>query len=130
MYYLKKEKLFNINDLGQKTIEFIFSFFNNKSNINIIKEMIKSGVRPEYVKMNIQDNELKNKNIVFTGILQTLNRRSAKELVQKFGAKIQSTVSKNTDILVAGSEPGSKLKKAEELNIKILNENELIKIIS
>ena len=71
-----------------------------------------------------------NKNIVFTGTLNKLSREEAKHLAQELGAKIASNVSKNTDYLIIGEKPGSKEKKAKELNIKIITEKEWIKKVS
>ena len=88
-------------------------------------------------KINITDfiskfteSFLSNKNIVFTGTLKKLSREEAKHLAQEKGAKISSTISKNTDFLIIGDKPGNKEKKAKELNIKVLNENEWLKKIN
>ena len=70
-----------------------------------------------------------NKNIVFTGTLSKLSREEAKHLAQELGAKILSNISKSTDFLIIGENPGSKLKKAKELNVTILKEKEWIKKI-
>ena len=66
--------------------------------------------------------EFSGKNIVFTGKLTTMSREEAKEKALKLGARIQSSISNNTDYLICGESPGSKLSKARELNIKILSE--------
>ena len=74
---------------------------------------------------NNQEGHLQNKKIVITGTLSNYSRDELKENLEKMGAKVTSSVSKNTDYLISGSEPGSKFKKASELNIKIIDEDNL-----
>ena len=74
---------------------------------------------------NNQDSHLQNKKIVITGTLSSYSRNELKDTLEKMGAKVSSAVSKNTDYLISGSDPGSKFKKASELNIQIIDENGL-----
>ena len=81
------------------------------------------------LKKNSNNNFFSDKKLVFTGSLKKLSREEAKNLANKVGAKISSNISKNTDFLIVGDQPGSKYRKAKELNIKILNEKEWIEKI-
>ncbi len=74
---------------------------------------------------NNQESHLQNKKIVITGTLNSFSRNDLKEILEKMGAKVSSAVSKNTDYLISGSDPGSKIKKASELSIQIIDEDEL-----
>ena len=74
---------------------------------------------------NNQESHLLNKKIVITGTLSSYSRNELKETLEKMGAKVSSAVSKNTDYLISGSDPGSKIKKASELNIQIIDEDKL-----
>jgi DNA ligase (NAD+) len=77
-------------------------------------------------KIGFTSNRLTGKIFVFTGSLEKLNRRDAKELVQKLGGRSSSSISKNTDFVVAGSSAGAKLNKANELGIQIISEDEFL----
>jgi DNA ligase (NAD+) len=79
---------------------------------------------------SFKESPYTGKTFVLTGTLNNMSRDEAKYVIQKMGAKIGNTVSKNTDFVIVGENPGSKVKKAMELNIKIINQDEWIKIIS
>ncbi len=119
-------ELENIDGLGEKAISSFINYFSDKSNLDesfMILEMIKI--------QEIEDNIMSlNKSILFTGTLQKMSRDRAKELAKKKGYKIASNVSKNLDILVFGEKSGSKLKKARDLNINILNEKDFLNLIN
>ena len=123
-----KDRLSSINGIGPKAINSINEYFSNKKNLKMITNLIELTNIMDF-KSIVSNNFFSNKNIVFTGTLQELSRDEAKHLAQEKGAKISSSISKNTDYLIIGEKPGSKAKKAKELNIKILNEKEwLVKI--
>ena len=120
-----KEMLLPIDGLGPKAIESFLKYFSKKENYLNFKNLInvldvKNFVRP------ISNNFFSNKSLVFTGTLKKLSREEAKHLAQEIGAKISSSISKTTDYLIVGEKPGSKERKAKELNIKIINESEWI----
>ena len=91
-----------------------------------MKKCLEYGV--VFEKTNIEKNSIfKNQTFVFTGSLNGINRRTAKELIESFGGKVSSSVSKKTTFLVSGKSPGSKLKKAKKLGITVLSENDFLK---
>ena len=120
------EDLANIDGLGLKAVESLLNFFENKENKNEAFKILEL--------LNIdpieEKNKSNNKTILFTGTLETLSRDRAKELAKKYGFKIASSVSKNLDYLIIGEKSGSKLKKAKEIGIKILNEKEFLNLIN
>ena len=118
--------LSNIDGLGVKAVESFISFFNNKRNKNEAIEIIDF---LNIKKMEVKNNS-KNRTILFTGTLDTLSRDRAKELAKKNGFKISSSVSKNLDYLIFGEKAGTKLKKAKEIGIKILNEQDFLNLIN
>ena len=118
--------LSNIDGLGVKAVESFMSFFNDEINKSEAIEIIKFLI---IEKMEIKKNS-KNKTILFTGTLDTLSRDRAKELAKKNGFKISSSVSKNLDYLIFGEKSGSKLKKAKEIGIKVLNEQGFLDLIN
>ena len=121
-----REGLENIDGLGEKAISSFINYFSNKSNLD------ESFAILDIIEIKeIQDDILNlNKSILFTGTLQKMSRDRAKELAKKKGYKIASNVSKNLDILVFGEKSGSKLKKAKDLNINILNEKDFLNLIN
>ena len=120
--------LSNIDGLGPKAIDSIIKYFSNKKNLEIIHHLIDHFEIKKF-KKNSNNNIFSDKKLVFTGSLKNLSREEAKNLANQVGAKISSNISKNTDFLIIGDQPGSKYRKAKELNITILNEEEWIKKI-
>ena len=123
-----KEDFLNIEDIGEVVADNIWSYFKEDKNKKIIDNLLRYGVDPQSEQVTIQ-GALSGMKLLFTGTL-TLSRRIAKEQAQKAGAEIVSSISKNTDILVAGENAGSKLKKAEELGVKVIDEEAFMEIIS
>ena len=121
----KVERLKNIDGLGPKVISSLIEFFSNKENLLTVKKLQKI-LKLSNPKENIINNFFTNKNLVFTGNLNTLSRDEAKYLAKKNGAKILSSVSKNTDYLIMGNKAGSKAKKAKDLGINIINEDDFL----
>ncbi len=121
-----REELENIDGLGEKAINSFINYFCNKSNLE------ESFAILDIIEIEeTDDNKISlNKSILFTGTLQQMSRDRAKELAKKKGYKIASNVSKNLDILVFGEKSGSKLKKAKELKINILNEKDFLNLIN
>ncbi len=121
-----KELLSNIDGLGPKATNSIKNYFTNKKNLKIALNLIEILNIDDFKKPS-QSNFFSNKNIVFTGSLKKLSRDEAKHISQELGAKISSSISKRTDFLIIGEKAGSKIKKAKELKIEILTENEWLK---
>ncbi|MCC8483737.1 MAG: NAD-dependent DNA ligase LigA [Rickettsia endosymbiont of Labidopullus appendiculatus] len=122
------QRLNDLEGIGDKILLDIIDFFDIKENLQIIQQLSKI--------LNIQDHNqqttktaLSGKIVVFTGSLLTLSRAEAKSQAEKLGAKVASSVSSTTDLVVAGSDAGSKLKKAKELGINIIDEDEWQKLV-
>ena len=128
-YSKNTEKLSLIDGLGPKAILSIAKYFSNLNNLSILLKLINI-LKINNFKKTDSNNFFSNKNLVFTGTLTKLSRDEAKHLAREKGAKIASNVSSTTDFLIIGDKPGSKVKKAKSLNIKILNEDEWIKKIN
>ncbi len=121
------EKISNIYGFGTEITDAIIKWFDNSNNQNLIKELKSIGFS---LKENLKSKEnnsnlLNGKSFVLTGTLESLTREEAKELIENAGGKVNSSISKKTDFLISGEKTGGKLKKAQELGVKIINENEL-----
>ena len=126
MKSIKNIDLFkNIDGLGPKAVEHFIDFFSQKENLFTIKELEKI-INIQPMKISQSNNFFTNKSIVFTGSLSSLSRDEAKYLAKSKGAKILSSVSKNTDFVIVGDSAGSKKEKATSLGIKILTEEDFI----
>jgi DNA ligase (NAD+) len=113
-----------IEQVGEKLAKEIYEYFNNERNIAIINELLSAGVKPELPKKKKAGGKLVGKTIVVTGTLQNFSRQQIEEAIRNAGAKVSSSVSKNTDFVLAGDNPGSKLDKARQLGVKIITEKE------
>ena len=122
------QKLVSIDQIGENIAEDIILFFNTSSNLIMLKELL-NYISIENVEQKLINSPYKDKIVVLTGTLDTMSRDEAKQKLNNLGAKVSSSVSKNTDYVIVGDQPGSKAKKAKELNIPIINENEWIEII-
>ncbi len=125
----KKEELEKITDIGSKVAESIYHWFNSKQNQKFIKELFTNGVKITNKKPSIKNQKLKGLTFVITGILPTMTRETAIEKIRLFGGQISESVSKITDFLIIGENPGSKLKKARKLRIKTINENDFLRML-
>ncbi len=122
----KKDELLSINDIGEVVAESIVDYFSNDKNIKLVDRLLANGVR---VKPFKTESKLANTTFVFSGSLENFSRQQAKSKVVELGGKVSSSISKQTDYLVAGSSPGSKLAKAQENEVKIIDEAEFIDLI-
>ena len=131
MQNLNLEELNNIEGVGEVVAESIVNYFNNKNNINFINKLFKNGVIIQETRNKKQETNknFNNRNFVLTGSLESMSRDQAKDRIRKLGGQISSAVSKNTDFVIAGKDPGSKYNKAEKLNIKIINEKEFLEMV-
>ena len=123
-----QEKLEAIKDIGPIVTKNILDFFYIKRNINIINKLIKAGINIEYPKASINKKYL-NKTFVITGTFDGYSRDEIIEIISNGGGTISNSVSKNTHALILGDKPGSKYKKAKDLNIEIINEKKLSKLL-
>jgi len=123
-----EEELMAIEGIGPQVAESIVSFFSQDTNRELIKRLLDSGVNLE-TQTYAQATEVSQKTFVLTGSLRSMTREEAKRLIQEKGGMVGSSVSKNTDYLVVGEAPGSKLQKARELGVKVLTEEEFLKLM-
>ena len=117
-----------IKGIGEEIAGSIVSYFEDESNMQNIRRLLGSGIQWEEVSTVIPPSPVSGKTFVLTGSLNSMKRAQAKEQIIGKGGRISSSISDNTDYLIVGENPGSKLKKAEDLGVTILNEDEFLKI--
>lgn len=123
-------KLMSVYNIGDAVAGNIFEYFRNEYNLIQISRLFENGVKIEYnSNLRTSDTIFDNKLVVLTGTLEKFSRLEATQMLESFNAQVTSTVSKNTDFVIAGENAGSKLNKAESLGIKIIKEDEFYKII-
>jgi len=122
------EALTNIDGLGAKAVEAITSYFSNADNMSYIQDLLQYLHVKPYVTQ-VVESAISGKSIVFTGTLIKMSRAEAKQKAEQLGAKVASSISSKTDILVAGEKAGSKLKKAAELGVKTVTEDEWLEMV-
>lgn len=120
------ESLLSLDGVGNSLIKELQLFFNDSYNQHWLKQLLEHVTVQPYTQAE-QSGEFANKTLVFTGTMEQLGRREAKALAERLGAKVSGSVSKKTDFVIAGEKAGSKLKKAQELEIEILTEQEFLK---
>ena len=101
-----------------------YEYFNDEISLKLIAEFFEAGLTINYNNVVNYNENFKGKNVVLTGTLEMFTRDEAKALLESFGANVVSSVSKNTDLVIAGVSAGSKLAKAESLGVKVINEQE------
>jgi len=128
---LTLEDLMKIDGVGEKVAQSLYEWFHNERNINFVKKLFSHGVR---LKVESSQSSVmgrfSGKTFILTGTLKNLSRDEAKQKIRSLGGDISEGVSKKIDYLIVGANPGSKLNKAKEFGIKILEEKEFIKLIS
>lgn len=125
----KEEDLLQVDSIGPKIAESVVSFFNNEQNIVILENLRQAGIQFEKTDDEHISDVLKGKKFVLTGSLPNLTRKEATELIEKHGGTTTSSVSSNTDFVLAGDSAGSKLDKAKKLDIPVLSEQDFLKMI-
>ena len=121
------EQLQQVPDVGEVVANRIFVFWREAHNVAVVEDLIAQGVHWETVEAKeASENLFKDKTIVLTGTLTQMGRNEAKSLLQQLGAKVSGSVSSKTDFVIAGDAAGSKLAKAQELNIPVLTEEEFL----
>src|SRR6056297_288379 len=123
------EEMTAIDSIGPKIADSVSSFFSSEKNRKLIERLREAGLTFSYEKEEALSSVLEGKKVVLTGTLPTYSRKEAKTLIEKHGGKTTSSVSKNTDYLLAGDSPGSKYDKAVKLEIPILSENDFKELI-
>jgi len=126
-----EEQLTQIHGIGPKVAHSIVKFFQNEQNRRTIERLLDAGVQIVYPRKEETKEEafLEGKTFVFTGALDRFSREEAQELVEKYGGRATSSVSRKTDFVVVGKDPGSKYDKARQLGVRILNEDEFVRLL-
>jgi DNA ligase (NAD+) len=125
-----KEKLEEIPSVGPKIADSIVAYFENPKNREIIEKLEKAGVSMSKGKQETGGGTLKGTEFVITGKLESMSRPEAEEKIKELGGVAKSDVTRKTDYLVVGADPGSKLERAREMGIKIINESEFFKLLN
>ncbi len=121
-----EEALIAVPDIGPEVAASIRSFFAESHNRDVIQRLLDKGVKPVASKLKASDHPLAGKTVVLTGSFKAIQRRVAQEQLRALGVKPASSVSKNTDVVIAGEKAGSKLAKARELGIEVVDEAQLL----
>ena len=125
-----EEELSRIKDIGDATSKSIVSFFKEDKNKDIIKNLKNMGVNTIYIdNRKKEETVFSRKTVVLTGALDKYSRDEAKAIIEKMGGNVSSSVSKNTDYVLVGDNPGSKYDKAVSLGIQIINESDFDNMI-
>lgn len=124
------EELAQIRDIGDKIAESAVTWLNVPANIDLVERLAAAGLTMTFTPPASQeDNPFFGKTLVFTGTMPTLGRAEAKTMAQDVGAKVSGSVSKKTDYVIAGAEAGSKLEKAQQLGVTIIDEAEFLRLL-
>jgi len=125
----KEEELEQVSEVGPKVAASIVEFFSEPANRQLVRKLWKAGVRPKAEKREVKSDKFAGKSFVFTGGLTNRTREEAGAIVVEHGGKVSGSVSKKTDYVVVGTDPGSKYEKAKELGVTILSESEFEKLV-
>lgn len=124
------EELAQIRDIGDKIAESTVTWLNVPANIDLVERLAAAGLTMTFTPPASQeDNPFFGKTLVFTGTMPTLGRAEAKTMAQDVGAKVSGSVSKKTDYVIAGAEAGSKLEKAQQLGVTVIDEAEFLRLL-
>ena len=126
---VSEDALLEIREIGPTTAKSVVDFFKQPATHKIIEKLKNAGVRFNIVEVKKEATAFSGKTFVITGTLKNYSRSDAEQLIRRLGGYATSSVSKKTDFLVAGEEPGSKYDKAKELGVKILKDDEFKRMI-
>jgi DNA ligase (NAD+) len=127
-----EEEITGVHEIGESISKSVKKFLSDNHNKKIIDELKKAGLKFSFVDVKpaiVKDNFFKGKSFVLTGTLASFTREEAADKIMSFGGNVTSSVSKKTDLVLAGEKAGSKLDKANKLGIKVISENEFQKKI-
>jgi DNA ligase (NAD+) len=126
-----EEELLEIPDVGPVVAKSIVTWFSDQYNKSCIEKLKEAGVNFEYLGSTSRaaNSYFSGKTVVLTGTLETMGRKQATEILENLGAKVTGSVSKSTHVVIAGSEAGSKLDKAQALGVTVINETEFLELI-
>ncbi len=123
-----QEELQSVEQIGPIVAQSVYEYFRNENNRRVVEELLAAGVRPAHERIK-REGKFAGKTVVVTGTLQNFTRSQAEAAVREAGGNASSSVSKKTDFVVAGSDPGSKLEKAQKFGVKVLNEKEFMELL-
>ena len=123
-----RETLENIDEIGPKMAESVYEYFRDRRNRSVVDELLAEGVKLIQTRTR-RSGKLAGKTIVATGTLENFSRQQAQEAISRAGGKAASSVSKKTDFVLAGTNPGSKVEKAEKLGVEVINEKQFLEMI-
>lgn len=130
LYDVSVDELSSIKDIGPILANSIYSYFQNNENRSIIEDLIEIGVNVDYLGASKKfSDKVTGKKIVITGTLSVASRPFIKDVLESYGAIVVESVSKKTDLVLCGENPGSKYDKAKELKIRVLNDEEVTNLI-
>ena len=123
------EVLTSVHEIGPVVAESIYNFFHNPKNLNILEKLQKGGVVFPEEKSEATETPLAGKTFVITGGLESMTRDEARKTIERLGGRVSSSVSKKTDFVIVGKDPGSKYDEAMRLGIRTLNEPDFRKLV-
>lgn len=123
------DEIISIGDIGDAIATELIRYMSNPTNIAMINELKELGLNMNYITAEVKENYFTGKKCVLTGTLASMGRTEAKKLIEGFGGELSSSVSKNTDVVILGENPGSKYDKAKTLGIYIMEEDEFLQKI-
>ena len=126
---ISKEELLSVEEIGPTMADSIVEYRRKQENLDIIKGLELAGLMMTMEKTVLVGNEMEGQIVVLTGKLETMSRSEAGKLLEAHGAKVTSSVSKKTTLVVAGEDSGSKLTKANELGVSVMTEEEFIELV-
>jgi DNA ligase (NAD+) len=124
-----EEELLEVEEVGPRVAESILEFFREPRNLKVIEKLRKARLQFESAKVHKPEGNLAGKQFVLTGTLPRYSRDEAKKMIEEAGGRVTGSVSKKTDYVVVGADPGSKLDKARSLGVKTIEEGELLKLL-
>lgn len=124
-----EDELMAVHEIGPAAAASVVNFFSTPRNREILAQLKEAGVEPEVVAAATQEGTFTGKSIVLTGTLSTLGRKEAQSLIEQMGGRAANSVSKKTDLVIAGTEAGSKLKKAQDLGIEVWDEPKFLELL-
>ena len=123
------DDLMSIPGIGKKIAESVADYFKTSYANELVKKIKKADITSRQKKIKLKDSKLLGKIFVITGTLENMTRNEAEDLIKSFGGRATSSISKSTDYLVCGAEPGSKLKKAKDLGVPVITEQDFLKLV-
>ena len=120
--------MLSIHEIGPQSAQSIVQFFGESKNLETIDRLLKAGIKIRQKEQSAGD-KLPGKTFVLTGTLESMTREEAERLIKSLGGRAASSVSKKTDYVVVGADPGSKATKARDLGVTILNEQEFKQLL-